>query len=48
MVCFGENVFIAFIYVFLQQLDATELDGEVVHIIKAQLNKLFKYHKVII
>nr|XP_022342050.1 peroxisome biogenesis factor 2-like [Crassostrea virginica] len=29
----------------VSQLDAAELDGEVVHIIKAQLNKLFKYHK---
>ncbi|XP_048728225.1 peroxisome biogenesis factor 2-like [Ostrea edulis] len=29
----------------VSQLDASELDNEVVHIIKAQLNKLFKYHK---
>lgn len=31
---------------FIPQLDASELDSEVVHIVKAQLNKLFKYHKV--
>lgn len=29
----------------VSQLDASELDSEVVHIVKAQLNKLFKYHK---
>ncbi|XP_062618690.1 peroxisome biogenesis factor 2-like [Saccostrea cucullata] len=29
----------------VSQLDASELDSEVVHIIKAQLNKIFRYHK---
>lgn len=35
-----------FLFSFIPQLDASELDSEVVHIVKAQLNKLFKYHKV--
>lgn len=36
------------LFPFIPQLDASELDSEVVHIVKAQLSKLFKYHKVIV